>query len=112
MAKITAILVAVAGAMLLLALPAAGAAALAPKVHTVVIDKMRFGALPSGLRVGDAILWVNKDIFRHTATARDGGFNVDLAPGARGMTRLTKPGAIAFYCRYHPGMTGRLAVSR
>lgn len=88
------------------------AAGVAPKVHTVVIDKMKFGALPSGLRVGDTIQWVNKDMFRHTATAKDGSFNVDLAPGAKGTTRLTKAGAIAFFCRFHPGMTGQLTIAK
>lgn len=98
--------------LLSLAHSPASAASVAPKVHTVVIDKMKFGALPSGLRVGDTIQWVNKDMFRHTATAKDGSFNVDLAPGAKGTTRLTKAGAIAFFCRFHPGMTGQLAIAK
>ena len=112
MARTVAILFASAGAMLLpLALSPAGAAAPGPKTYTVTIDKMKFGALPASVRIGDTIMWVNKDMFRHTATARDNSFNVDLAPGARGTTKLTKAGMIAFYCRYHPGMTGRLAVA-
>jgi plastocyanin len=112
-AKRAAIMFASAGAMLAaLALSPAVAAAPGAKTYTVTMDKMKFGALPAGLRVGDTIIWVNKDMFRHTATARDNSFNIDLAPGARGTTRLTKAGAIAFFCRYHPGMTGRLAVAR
>lgn len=87
-------------------------AAAAPKIHAIVIDKMKFGPVPPGLRIGDTILWVNKDMFRHAATARDGSFSIDLAPGARGKTRLTRAAAIAFYCKYHPGMTGRLTVSK
>jgi plastocyanin len=95
-----------------LALSPTNAAGVAPKVHTVVIDKMKFGPLPSALRVGDTIQWVNKDMFRHTATAKDGSFNVDLAPGAKGTTRLTKAGAIAIFCRFHPGMTGQLTIAK
>lgn len=88
------------------------AAAAAPKIHVVVIDKLKFGPVPAGLHVGDSIRWVNKDLFRHTATARDGSFNVDLVAGASGVTKLTKAGTVAFFCRYHPGMTGQLAVAK
>ena len=94
-----------------LAVPAAAPRAMAaPQTHTIVIERMRFGPVPANLRAGDTILWVNRDMFRHTATARDRSFNVDLAPGARARTVLRRNGTIDFYCVYHPGMTGRLAV--
>lgn len=96
----------------LLALPLLCApAAAAPATHTVVIDKMRFGPLPVNLRAGDVILWVNKDLFRHTATARDGSFNLDLPPRASGRTVVKRKGTIPFFCRFHLGMKGVL-VSR
>jgi len=95
----------------LLAVPAAAPPAMAtPQIHTIVIERMRFGPVPANLRTGDTIVWVNRDIFRHTATARDRSFNLDLAPGARGRTVLRRNGTIPFYCIFHPGMTGRLAV--
>lgn len=90
---------------------AAAQAAPAPRTFTVVMDRMAFGPAPAGLRVGDVIVWENRDIFRHTATARNGAFNVDLAPKARARTVLQRGGAIAYYCKYHPGMTGRLIVA-
>jgi plastocyanin len=80
------------------------------KVHTVVIDKMAFGPPPKRVRVGDTILWVNRDMFRHTATARDKSFDVDLPPGAEARTVLKTAGVVAYYCRFHPGMTGRVRV--
>jgi plastocyanin len=98
-------------AFILLALPLAGApAAAAPATHTVVIEKMKFGPLPANLHAGDTILWVNRDMFLHSATARDGSFNVNLPPrtGARSIVR--RKGAVPFFCRYHPGMTGILQV--
>jgi len=91
-------------------LPVAPAAAAAPRTHVIVMDKMKFGALPQA-RVGDSIVWINRDILRHTATARDGRFNVDLAAGAKGRTVVRKAGAISFYCKYHPGMRGVLRVA-
>jgi plastocyanin len=90
----------------------APAASAAPKVHTVVIDKMAFSAPPAALRVGDTVEWVNRDIFRHTATARDGAFNLDLPPNGRGRTVLKKAGVVQVYCRYHTNMTTTLKVAK
>src|SRR5881397_2946234 len=94
-------LIAASGAALLLMPPPATAAA---RTYTVVLDKMKFGPLPSGLHKGDAIIWVNRDFLRHTATAADHSFDVDLPAGAKGRTMLTHSGAIPFACRFHPGM--------
>lgn len=77
----------------------------------IVMEKMKFGAVPS-VKAGDTILWVNKDMFRHTATAKNGAFNVDLAPGAKGKTVVRKAGSIAFTCKYHSGMRGMLKVAK
>jgi len=95
-----------------LALSPASAAAAAPKVYTVVIDKMKFGPVPPGIRVGDTILWVNRDFLKHSATARDKSFNVELPPKTSGKTVIRHSGTIVFYCIYHPGMTGTLNVAK
>ena len=97
-----------AAALLLLLAPPAAAA---PRTHMIVMEKMKFGAGPA-VKAGDTILWVNKDMFRHTATAKNGAFNVDLAPGAKGKTVVRKAGEFAFTCKYHPGMRGMLKVAK
>ena len=99
-----------AAALLLLLAPSLAAAA--PRTHVVTIDKMKFGALPADVKAGDTILWENRDLFRHTATAKDGSFNVDLPAGAKGKTVVRKAGVIAFTCKYHPGMRGVLKVAK
>lgn len=91
---------------------AAAPASAAPKVYTVTVRDMAFGPMPTGLRVGDVVEWVNNDIFVHSATARDKSFDVELKPKARVRMILKKPGTVAFYCRYHPGMTGKLVVAK
>lgn len=91
-------------------LPGALPAAAVPRTYTVVIDKMKFGPLPAGLRKGDSIIWVNRDILKHTATAADHSFDADLPAGAKVKTVLKKSGSIPFVCRYHPGMRGVLKV--
>ena len=99
----------IALAVLLMPSPPASAA---PRTHVVVIDKMKFGAVPANLRAGDRIVWINRDMFRHTATAKDKSFDIDLKPGARATSVVRKPGAIAVICRYHPGMRAMLKVGR
>ena len=96
-------------AALLLWLPPSAAVA-APRTHVVVIDKMKFGPTPNDVKVGDTIIWDNRDMFRHTATTRGPGFDLDLPAGAKGKTIVRKAGQFKFYCRYHPGMTGMLSV--
>lgn len=81
-----------------------------PRTYVVEIKDMAFTPPPATLHVGDAIEWVNADIFRHTATAKNGAFDVDLAPKARARTVFNKPFATGFYCRFHPGMAGKLTV--
>ena len=71
---------------------------------------MKFGTVPANLHVGDRISWVNKDMFQHTATAKDKSFDLDLKPGASGTTIVRKAGAISVVCRYHPGMRAMLKV--
>ena len=80
---------------------------------TIVLDKMKFGPVPAKLHQGDAIIWVNRDILRHSATATDHhSFDVDLPPGAKKKMVLTKTGTFPFICRYHPGMRGTLTVEK
>ena len=95
------------GALLLLgAVPAAAAS----HTYTVTIDRLKFGPLPANLQKGDTIVWVNRDMLRHTATAANHSFDVDLPPGKKAATVLKTSGAIPFICRYHPGMRGVLHV--
>jgi plastocyanin len=89
---------------------AASAAAAAPHTYTVIIEKMTFGPVPAVLHKGDAIVWVNRDFLRHSATASDHSFDIDLQPNAQAKTLLNKTGTVPFVCRYHPGMRGVLQV--
>ena len=94
---------AVAGALLLVWPPVPAAAA----THVVVIDQMKYGTVPP-LKVGDTVWFVNKDMLRHTVTASNNSFNLDLMPGARGSLHINSPGRAVFYCKYHPGMRGSM----
>jgi plastocyanin len=78
--------------------------------YTVVIDKMKFGPVPAELSVGDVIVWQNNDILRHTATARDDSFDIDLPAKSEARQMVEQAGSIEFFCRFHPGMKGTLVV--
>jgi plastocyanin len=83
------------------------------RAETIRIEtsKILFAPAEIKARVGDVLEWVNNDFVAHTATARDGRFDVMLEPGQSGSTRLQKAGSFDYYCRYHPNMTGRVTVS-
>ena len=94
---------ATAGALLSVTAPGPAAAA----THAVTIDQMKYSPIPQ-LKVGDTVVFVNKDMFRHTVTASNNSFNLDLMPGARGSLHINSAGHAAFYCKYHPGMRGSM----
>src|SRR6202166_593870 len=62
-------------------------------------------------KVGDTIEWINKDIFAHTATARNGDWDVTMPPKKTVTLVLKKAGMIDYYCRFHPNMKATLAVA-
>jgi plastocyanin len=82
-----------------------------PSARVIDVDKLAFGPAPEGLKVGDTVKWRNRDIFRHSATAKDGSFDVDLPAGRAGKATLKRSGKIDYFCRFHPGMTGTLIVA-
>ena len=90
----------------------AGGAWTAPKLAQIVIDNLTYGPPPAHLRVGEKLVWVNHDILRHSATADDKSFDVDLQPGKQGQIVAKTPGVYSYFCKYHPGMKGKLTVTR
>ncbi|MFS8047668.1 amicyanin [Rhizobium sp. BR 314] len=77
--------------------------------HDIIIAQMQFGTVPP-LHIGDVITWHNDDIFRHSATARDKSFDIDLPPKSQKSMVVKQVGKVDFYCRFHPMMTGTLDV--
>ena len=100
------------GRLVVLAL-ALGMVAVPAHAETIQIVMQDMGIAPAEVsaRVGDTIEWVNKDVFAHTATARNGEFDVNLPPKKAGTSVLSKAGTIEYYCRYHPNMKAVLKVA-
>jgi len=76
----------------------------------IVMDKLEISPATASARVGDTVEWINKDALVHTATARNGDFDVTLPPNKTVSLVLKKAGAVDYYCRYHPNMRATLKV--
>jgi plastocyanin len=77
----------------------------------ISMDKLEIAPAEVSARVGDTIEWVNKDPFAHTATAKDGDWDVMLPPKTSGSLVLKKAGTFDYYCRFHPNMKATLTVA-
>src|SRR3954470_12342865 len=62
-------------------------------------------------KVGDTLELINKDIFAHTATARNGDFDVTMPPKKTVTYVLKKAGTVEYYCRFHPNMKATLTIA-
>jgi plastocyanin len=88
--------------------PAPGA--LAGEAVKVSIGDLAFTPAEITVHVGDTVEWGNADFVDHTATAKDGAWDVAIAAGKTGRVELQHAGSIAYYCRFHPNMTGTIKV--
>jgi plastocyanin len=89
----------------------ARAADVAPRVHTVLIEGMRYQ--PEGLTVaaGDTVVWLNRDMVPHTATSASGSFDSnEIAPGKSWAHTVRSTGEFAYICTYHPLMKAVVRV--
>jgi plastocyanin len=86
-------------------------AAAAQTTHTVVVAQMMFSPKTLTVKRGDTVVWVNKDFFPHTATARDGSFDSkEFGTHATWAYVAEKPGTFAYTCLLHPTMKATLIV--
>jgi plastocyanin len=90
----------------------AGARAAAkPRTHTVVMEATRFQPDTLTVKAGDTIVWVNKDLFPHSATASNTAFDSQaIAVGASWKFVAKKKGDFPYTCIFHPTMKGTLVV--
>ena len=77
----------------------------------IEMENLVFSPAQGSAKVGDTIEWVNKDIFAHTATARNGDWDVTLPPKKTVTSVLKKAGTVDYYCRFHPNMKATLVVA-
>lgn len=90
---------------------AARHAAAAATTHTVTIENMKFNPAMLSVHRGDRIVWVNKDLFPHTVTSDNNGFDSgSIAPGASWTYDMKATGTLSYTCAFHPSMKGSMEV--
>ena len=77
----------------------------------IVMENLVVSSAEVSAEVGDTVEWINKDVFAHTATARNGDFDVTMPPKKTVTLVLKKAGTIEYYCRFHPNMKAVLNVA-
>lgn len=90
-----------------LAFPAGAIAA----TYTVVIEQMQFEPPSLTVARGDRVVWINKDLVPHTATANNNSFDSrTISPNASWTYVAREAGSQAYLCKLHPTMHGVLNV--
>jgi len=77
----------------------------------ITMENLEIMPTEASAKVGDTVEWTNKDVLAHTATAKDGDFDVMLPPKKSGSFVLKKAGTLEYYCRFHPNMKATLKVA-
>ena len=92
-------------ALAVAAIPAQGA------TIQISMENLEISPAEASAKVGDIIEWINRDVLAHTATARNGDFDVNIAPKKTVTSVLKKPGTVEYYCRFHPNMKAVLTIA-
>ena len=91
---------------------ASGPAAAQSKTVEVTIEHFAFTPANLIVAAGDTLVFVNRDIVPHTATASDNSWTTgEIAHGASAHVTLpTRPEA-DYFCKFHPVMKGHLTIA-
>jgi plastocyanin len=97
--------------MLFVASGPGAAASRKPVTHRLTIEGTAFTPELLTVKVGDTIVWTNKDPFPHTVTSEAGGFDSQpIAPEQSWQYKAVKKGEFPYTCTFHPTMKARLKV--
>ena len=77
----------------------------------ITMDNLVISPAEASAKVGDTIEWINKDILAHTATARNGDWDIAMPAKKTVTSVLKKAGTVEYYCRFHPNMKAKLTVA-
>lgn len=79
---------------------------------TIVMENLVTSPAAATAKVGDTIEWVNKDVVAHTATAKNGDFDVMIPPKKTVTYVVKRAGTVDYYCRFHPNMKATLRIDQ
>lgn len=81
-----------------------------PVTHTVTIDGVQFAPATVHAKVGDTVVWMNKDPFPHTVTASGKFDSGTIQSGKSWRFKLKAKGTFEYICTLHPTMKASLVV--
>ncbi len=80
--------------------------------HIIEIHKMKFQTKLLGVKIGDTVTWINKDIVPHTATAKDKSWDTgQLKKGESFTLTITDQTSLDYFCFYHRQMKAKLVLT-
>ena len=82
----------------------------AAATHTVTIEGMKFSPATVTVKKGDKVVWQNKDMVPHTATAKGRFDSGSIAQGKSWSHAMSKAGRYDYICNFHPGMKATVVV--
>jgi plastocyanin/mono/diheme cytochrome c family protein len=81
--------------------------------NIISMDGTAFEPRELEVKAGETVVWINKDPFPHNVSSASGGIHSgDLDPDRQWQFRPTRPGTYSYVCTLHPGMNGRLIVTK
>ena len=82
-----------------------------PARHTVVVAQFEFAPSPLRVSVGDTVVWENRDLVPHTASADDNAWDSGDIPARQSrVVVMREKGEYTYDCLYHSNMKGTLIV--
>lgn len=90
----------------------AGSRGAPPTTHIIEIREMAFDPNEVRARPGDTLIWVNRDLFPHTATEIDSAWtSPPIAPGESWRRVVDRGSPPDYLCAFHPTMEGRVTLT-
>ena len=83
-----------------------------PRTHTVEIRGMQFRPAALTVAAGDTVVWMNRDIVPHTATAQGSWDTGTITQGNTGRYIAARSGSFRYFCTLHPTMRGTLFIRK
>jgi plastocyanin len=80
------------------------------ETRVIAMEGMQFQPATVTVKRGDKVVWQNKDIVPHTATAAGKFDSRDIAVSRSWSWTAKTPGRYEYVCTYHPTMKGALVV--
>jgi plastocyanin len=81
-----------------------------PEIHTIEIENMQFQPAIVTVRIGDTIVWINKDIVAHCVTGLESNAWTSSKIPKGSSWKMVVSNSTDYYCAIHQVMKGKIVV--